>query len=329
MREGTAGCGAFALAIFALTCLSCQGVAPEELARLRKEAKDEDARLRAAHDAGAPPPEAWSIEIRGAAAGSKTMLTAARIEAMADREIRTIAPSPDTGYKTEHKYKGVPLSRVLGDLPDAGPDTEVTVIGVDGFWTTLKRVDIEQAPILLAIERDGHRIPRHLGGPVLLALPLSSYPDFAVRYGENGWCYYVGAIGVGRPRARIRIGDTVREPSDLLAKGIVRRKQQVRFRRGWSGDESALAGVRLADLFPNARGVRVWSFGREEGKEVVVTAEDMKTCDPLLVIGESPTKDPIPPSLGGPALLAPLPDCPAMWAHAAWPTFIDTLEAVP
>lgn len=327
MRQGTAVGLVFALGI---ATLSCSRPSAEEIARLRKEAKDEDARLRATRDAG-PPPEQWSIEIRSAIAGAKTILTAGRLEETADKEVATIAPAADTGYKTEHRYKGVLLSKALAGVGtgDAGADSDVTIIGADGYWTVLKYEDVKLSPILLAVQRDGQRIPRHLGGPVLLVLPISGFPDLAVRYGENGWCYYVTGIAIGHPRARLRIGETVREPSELVAKGTTRRKQRVRFRRGWSNDEVMLTGVKLADLFPGAKAVKVFSFGREDGKEVTVTADDMRACDPLLVLGESPMTKPLSPELGGPALLAPLPDCGASWAHAGWPTFVDTIQAVP
>lgn len=327
MRQGTAVGLVLALGI---ALPACSRPSAEEIAQLRKEAKDEDARLRASRDGG-PPAEQWSIEIRSAIAGAKTILTAGRIEETADKEVTTIAPAADTGYKAEHRYKGILLSKALAGVgaTDAGADDDVTVIGADGFWTVFKYDDVKFAPILLAVQRDGQHIPRHLGGPVLLVLPISSFPDLAIRYGENGWCYYVSGIAIGHPRARIRIGDTVREPSELVAKGMTRRKQRVRFRRGWSGDEVMLSGVRLSALFPDAKAVKVFSFGREEGKEVVVTAEEMHACDPLLVLGDSPATRPISPTLGGPALLAPLPDCGASWAHAGWPAFIDTIQAVP
>lgn len=327
MRQGTSVGLLLALGI---ATAACSRPSADEIARLRKEAKDEDAKARAARDAG-PPPEQWTVEIRSAIAGAKTILTAGRIEETADEEVVTIAPASDTGYKAEHRYKGVLLSKALAGVgnADAGADTEVTVIGADGFWTVFRYDDVKYAPILLSVLRDGKRIPRNLGGPVFLALPISSHPDLAIRYGENGWTYYVSGIVVGHPRARLRVDDVVREPSELVAKGATKRKQRVRFRRGWSNDEVALSGARLLDLFPTAKGVEIFSFGREPGKEIVITADEMRACDPLLVLGDAPETQPIPPAIGGPALIAPLPDCGASWARAEWPALLDTLRAVP
>ncbi|MBS2017747.1 MAG: hypothetical protein JST00_33020 [Deltaproteobacteria bacterium] len=327
MRQGTPVGLVVALAI---ASAACGRPSAEEIARLRAEAREEDARQRAGLDAG-PPAEAWSIEIRSSVPGQKATLTAARLEETGDKEIVTIAPAADTGYKAEHRYKGMLLSKALDDLGglDGGADTEVTILGADGYWTALRADDVKYSPILLAVLRDGRRIPRNLGGPVSLALPISSHPDLAVRYGENAWCFYVSGIIVGRPRARLRIDDAVREPSELVAKGATRRRQRVRFRRGWSNDEVVLDGVRLAALFPSAKAVKVYSFGREPGSEVTITAEEMRACDPLVVLGDAPMTHPLAPNLGGPAVLAPLPGCGASWAQAGWPAFLDTLQAVP
>jgi len=86
--------------------------------------------------------------------------------------------------------------------------------------STLRWDDVEKFPVLLAVERDGAPIARSEGGPVLLVLPLSLEASLAARYGENGFCFYVTGIAVGRPRPRVGVSGKVREPEELARLGL-------------------------------------------------------------------------------------------------------------
>jgi hypothetical protein len=137
-------------------------------------------------------------------------------------------------------------------------------------------------------------------------------------------------MATGRPRPRLRIDGVVQEPSFLVGKGLVTRKQSVRFRMGWPPGEVVVTGPRLADVVkPGSKTVKIWSMGRDDAHATIVTEEELRTCEPLVVIGDAPDARPVPIRLGGPALLAPLPGCTAKWATEAWPAFLDTIEGRP
>lgn len=313
--------------LFAGVVSGCRGgPSAEELARLRDEVRAEDARLRARDDAGA---QTWTLNLRTSTPGVRRTFTLAELVGRARTEIRTVGPSSGTDYTTPHRFRGVRLAELV-DGADPGPGGEVTLIGADGYYTALRWEDVQRYPILVAVERDGAPIARADGGPVLAALPLSLEADLAARYGEDGFCFYLTGIGVGRPRPRIDVDGMVREPEDLVRPGLVRRKQRVRFRRGWpASSELEIAGVRLSDVVGTKTSpVRVASFGRPPHDAVVMTPEELESCDPLLVVGPTPTTAPIPLGIGGPVLLAPLPTCTAAWAASPWPALVDGVEVV-
>lgn len=302
------------------------GPSAEELARLRNEVRTEDARLRARDGTSAPE---WTVQLRTSTPGVRRQFTLSELFGRARAEISTVGPSTGTDFTTPHLFRGVRLSELI-DGADAGADGEVTLIGADGYYVGLRWEDVQRYPILVAVERDGAPIGRADGGPVLAALPLSLESDLAVRYGEDGFCFYLTGIGVGRPRPRIDVNGVVREPDDLVKGGLVHRRQRVRFRRGWSATaEVDVAGVRLSDVVGSTTApVRVTSFGRPRRDDVVVTPDELASCDPLLVVGPTPTTTPLPLGIGGPVLLAPLPTCTAAWAARPWPTLVDGVEIV-
>lgn len=310
----------------ALLAVGCrEGPSRGELERLRAEARAEDARLRAVDAAVIGP---WRITIRTGAPGVRASLSIEELAARADTEFETVGPSPGTAYASPHRFRGVRLARLL-DGVDAGADGEVTLLGADGFFTTLRLEDVTRHPIVVAVQRDGAPIARADGGPVLVAIPLSRDADLAARYGETGFCFYLTGVVVGRPRPRLDVGGAPREPGELARAGLVTRRQVARFRRGWpAGEGVALTGVPLSALV-GAGGARVTSFGRAEEDALVLTREEIASCDPLVVVGGDPVADPIPPSAGGPALLAPLPTCAAGFASRPWPAFVDAIEAAP
>lgn len=311
----------------ALLAAGCrEGPSQGELDRLRREVQAEDARLRAVDATVAEP---WRITVRTEAPGVRLSLSIEELAARADTEVETVGPSPGTAYASPHRFRGVRLARLL-DGVDAGADGDVTLLGADGFFTTLRLEDVTRHPIVVAVQRDGAPIPRGEGGPVLVAIPLSRDADLAARYGETGFCFYLTGVVMGRPRPRLDVGGAPREPAELVRAGLVTRRQVARFRRGWpAGDGVALTGVRLAALVGEGAGARVTSFGRAREDAVVLTREEIASCDPLVVTGEDPVASPIPPSVGGPALLAPLASCAAGFASRPWPAFVDAIEATP
>jgi len=314
---------------------ACEERASEaELDRWLAEVRAADEQARARH-ATEDESAGWTLTVLGATAqGVPAVLGAAEL---GSASTTTVAAAPPRVGAEHATYRGARIDALVARAGGAreGVD-EVTLVAADGFRATIAWSDVIRAPIILATHRDGERLRREDGGPLLAVFPLDEYPDLLARYTESWWVYYVTHLVVGTPAASVRIGTRDFDDASLAALPESELLTSVGYRVGWPSEPVRIVGPSLAALLEAAglaldehsrvRVMTIAAITRGDERPTYVSAEEVRSGGVLLGRAYGPEARPIPARLGGPLVLAFSGEAARAHAEHDWLTFVTDLQ---
>lgn len=329
-----AAVGLGATAVLAVLALGCDDT-PDDAAleRMLAEARAAEEVAQREH-ADEDETAGWTLTVLGQTAlGRPEVMSYAALGELTPTEVEARPPLEGA---VSARFAGPTLRAILEHAGGAAADVrDVTLVASDGFRATIELEDLIGYPILLATRRDGERLERELGGPLLAVFPLGTYPHLAERYTESWWVYYVTHVVVGTEPAYVRVGARA-VAADVLASLPTRTlTASVGYRVGWPSEPSSITGPTLeavlaaagADL-TGASGVRVLGHApitRSAERPTRVSAADAASGDVILGLSYGDPPAPIPARLGGPVVLCFTDAVAARQNGYDWLTFVDEL----
>lgn len=284
----------------------------------------------------------WTLSVRGNVAGGGADYQWRDIVAMATAHTKTTSPTHTSDMNAIVDYRGIALAGLLDSLQaqeGSGPGgTELTIVAADGYVVTRKLAEMRRFPVILAIEEDGVRLSKKMGGPLMEVYPHTTHPESKALYAESG-AYYVTTLIVGTEPLALQVGGSGgrrfgAKEVDALPQRTVLGKSGFKFR--WPSTDVAIHGPRVRDILAAA------SIALGPGDRVVVRrkphsdvpqretttlrAEDVLRCDVIIGLRHGPKQVLLPAALGGPAVLAFGPEC--VNTPAPWPMFVEGIEVV-
>jgi hypothetical protein len=281
---------------------------------------------------------AWTLTVLGETGrGQPLVLDHAAFEATSTV---TVGATPPLEGAEHGSYRGGRIDALVGAAGGALPDVaEVTLVASDGFRATVLWSDAVRAPILLATHRDGERLRREDGGPLLAVFPLDEHPDLLARYTESWWVYYVTHLLVGTPAPRLRVAAREFDAAALEALPETEVVASVGYRVGWPSEPTRLVGSSLAALLeaagvalPEGGRVRVTtlaSITRGSDRPTYVSASEVQSGQVIVARAYGPEDRPIPARLGGPLVLAFSDELASSHPEHDWLTFVTDLAIEP
>lgn len=314
---------------------ACEERASEaELDRWLAEVRAADEQERALH-ASEDESAGWTLTVLGATGrGAPRLLGPGELEAASTETVRAAPPLVGAQHA---EYRGARIDALVARAGGAPPGVdEVTLIAADGFRATIAWSDVIRAPIILATHRDGERLRREDGGPLLAVFPLDEHPDLLARYTESWWVYYVTHLVVGTPAASVRIGTRDFDDAALAALPESELVTSVGYRVGWPSEPVRIVGPSLAALFEAAglgldegsrvRVMTIAAITRGDERPTYVSADEVRSGGVLLGRAYGPDGRPIPARLGGPLVLAFSAEVARAHAEHDWLTFVTELR---
>jgi hypothetical protein len=193
-----------------VACLSgCTDQPPDaELEKLRQDAIAQN-RGRLAFQQKNRTKHDWQLVVQGQTAKNRPVqLSLSQLQALATTSVWTREPHNTSDPKAIHHFRGVAASRLLDEVGVAPNVTEVTFIARDAFRATVSLSDLRQYPIVIALERNGKKIPRSDGGPLYLVFPYSKFPQLQQKYPDRFWAFYITDIVVGTEPIQLQVRET-------------------------------------------------------------------------------------------------------------------------
>lgn len=278
----------------------------------------------------------WQFVVQGqTATGKPVQLSLSKLEALAKTSVWTKEPHNTSNPDAIVHFRGVAASTLLDEVGVAPNVTEVTFVARDGYRSTVELADLRRYPIIIALERNGEKIPRSDGGPLYLVFPYQTFPSVQQKYPDRFWAFYLTDMVVGTEPIQLKVGEQVFDSTRLAKLPQVTLEETVGYRIGWPVGKAKLYGVRVRDVLAAAGQplaansaviVRGKSFiYRDPERPIRLEASDLNQCDLLLATHWGDKRMPIPAQMGGPITLAPSAQCQTQ-DERRWVTFVEALE---
>lgn len=324
----------WALAFLVAPLVGCDdGPDDGELDRLLEEVRSAETAAQAAH-ATEDESAGWTLSVVGLTGdGRPDVLSYADITGLPVTEVHATPPLEGA---VAADFAGPSIAAIIEHAGGANAGVEeVTLFASDGFRATMSFEDVGRYPILLATHRDGDRLAREHGGPLLAVFPLTTFPELAERYTESWWVYYVTHIVVGTEVPYLRVGTAMLDAAALAALPTRSITASVGYRVGWPSEPATITGPSLATVLVaagadlgSATSIRVLGHApitRSAERPTRVAAADVASGDVILGLAYGDPPAPIPARLGGPLVLCFTDEVATRQNGHDWLTFVDEL----
>ncbi|TNF21455.1 MAG: hypothetical protein EP318_07720 [Rhodobacteraceae bacterium] len=130
------------------------------------------------------------LRVTGKVAGGAVMLDMAALRALPATTLETSTVVTDG----THRFTGVLLRRLLGDLGAAGDS--VTATALNDYAVEIPIRDFERFDVILAYEMDGAALRRADKGPLWIVYPRDAHPELQdIRY-DYRWVWQLSDLEV-------------------------------------------------------------------------------------------------------------------------------------